>query len=464
MIISFSVENFLSIRDEQVLSFEATSENRYTEFFIREVGKYKLLKLGALYGANASGKTNILKALDLLIDLVTKSRSADREINFTPFLLDQENIISNCKMTLKFLLKSEDKFIEHVYELRFNQKEIVSEILKFYPSQAPALLFKRVKADNTRGYYLKFGEYSKLKKEEQNLLESSTLNNNTILSSFNKVNPLIPKVKRVRDWFDEFLSKFISLDSSTLNKKSDEFFSGSVKKQQILRQLLIKADYNISNIQITKEKRKLSDKNKVFINQLFNTIFSMNGDSNEKIQSNFAEQLKSTTEIEEVRKGFYHSTEVKGNEQVSLIPYNLESNGTKRSYELSAPLIDSLINDKMIIFDEIESSLHFDLVKFFILVFLANSQYSQMLFTTHNLLLLDWDVLRHDVIWFTEKKNDGSTDLYSLADFNELNRSKVLKRYLSGQFGAIPEIFDYTLDSKLLDEVRYGRKKQKKEN
>jgi AAA15 family ATPase/GTPase len=162
--------------------------------------------------------------------------------------------------------------------------------------------------------------------------------------------------------------------------------------------------------------------------------------------------------INRIQKELSHVFKVKGELKEGNLPYLLESNGTKRSYELAAPLIENLVSGKLMIIDEIESSLHFDLVKYIILVFLANSENSQMLFTTHNLLLLDWDILRHDVIWFTEKKEDGSTELYSLAEFKELNRSNILKRYLSGQFGAKPDIYDYKLNLQDLKEDSSGKK------
>ncbi len=461
MIVSFSVSNFLSVKEEQVLSFEATSDNKYEDYFVRDYGKYRILKMGILYGANASGKTNILKAINLLNILVTESRSADRKINYTPFLFDPQYENSNCKMNLKFFINDKDKYIEHIYEIEFNEDEVVYESLKFYPGQGPALLYERKMDKNLeRGFYLKFGDYSRLKSEEQNVLESSTLNNNTILSVLNKINPLLPNVKRVRKWFDNYFTKFIEINSTSLEKESDNFFSDSSIKQVVLDQLMKKASSDIVKINISKDKIILSDKVKNNLHKLWSTIllFGEEDDNENREISNFEKRINGVRDLAKINKTISHEITINGDTTEKLLPFILESNGIKRSFHLAAPLIDSLINSKILILDEIESSLHFDLVKFFILVFLANSGDSQMLFTTHNLLLLEWKILRHDVIWFTEKKEDGSTDLYSLSDFNELNRSNVLKRYLSGQFGAKPDIYDYKLDLSELKDESNGKK------
>ncbi|MDP8210953.1 MAG: ATP-binding protein [Candidatus Stygibacter australis] len=457
MIISFSVSNFLSIKEEQVLSFEASSDESYNEYFIREIGKYRLLKMGIIYGANASGKTNILKALDVLRQLVTRSRDADKDIYYTPFLFDDEYKTGNCKMKLEFLVGDEGKYVKHIYELEFNAKEIVNESLKYYPGQQPAMIYNRVKNTNLeRGYTLKFSNGSKPKSEEQNILESSTLINNTILSAFNKVNPIIPKTKRVRKWFDYYMTRLLSQENKADEKTADVFFKKSIQRQGILNEFIKKADYNVSKFIISEGNWKFTEDRKDFALKFGELIYSL--DESNSAMSNWKNQIDKITQLPITKKELSHVYKVKGELKEGNLPYLLESNGTKRSFELAAPLIENLMKGKIMILDEIESSLHFDLVKYIILVFLANSENSQMLFTTHNLLLLDWDILRHDVIWFTEKKEDGSTDLYSLADFKELNRSNILKRYLSGQFGAKPDIYDYKLNLQDLKEDSSGKK------
>ena len=456
MIISFSVSNFLSIKEEQVLSFEASSDMSYNEYFIRELGKYRLLKMGIIYGANASGKTNMLKALDVLRQLVTKSRDADKNIYYTPFLFDDEYSVGNCKMKLEFLVEDEGIFIRHIYELEFNAKEIVTESLKYYQSQQPSWIFRRIKNNELeRGYSLEFTN-EKLKQEEKNILESSTLINNTILSAFNKVNPIIPKTKRVRKWFDYYMTQLLSQENKADEKTADVFFKNSTQRQRVLNEFIKKADYNVSKFIISEENVKFTEDRKSFALKIGELIFSL--DESNSGMSNWENQIDKITELPVIKKELSHVYKVKGELKESNLPYLLESNGTKRSFELAAPLIENLISGKLMIIDEIESSLHFDLVKYIILVFLANSENSQMLFTTHNLLLLDWDILRHDVIWFTEKKEDGSTELYSLAEFKELNRSNILKRYLSGQFGAKPDIYDYKLNLQDLKEDSSGKK------
>jgi len=132
------------------------------------------------------------------------------------------------------------------------------------------------------------------------------------------------------------------------------------------------------------------------------------------------------------------------------LDYSYESAGTKRYYQL-AGLLDLLIRNEIIVpIDEIESSLHPDSIKHFLLTFLANSKESQLIATTHfRELLMEKNIFRNDVIWFTEKKVDGSTDLYSLTDFDSSvvrNTSSIYNAYKIGKLGAIPNLDDYYLD------------------
>ena len=355
-------------------------------------------------------------------------------------------------MKLVFLIKEKDKYIKHIYAIEFNSKEIVYESLKFYPGQQPALIYERRKDEELeRGYSLAFGKDSKPKSEEQNILESNTLRNNTILSALNKVNLIIPNVRRVKRWFDDYISALFLPYSADQERDSDLFFHKSENRKRVLSEFLRKADYNVTEFIFSDQKWQIS-LGKDYNAQMRNRLAHQTEIEIMEILSQYNENLN------QFKKGLVHNYTVNGKEEERELSYTSESNGTKRSFELAAPLIDSLVSGKLVIIDEIESSLHFDLVKYIILVFLANSEDSQMLFTTHNLLLLDWEILRHDVIWFTEKKEDGSTELYSLADFNELNRSNILKRYLSGQFGAKPDIYDYKLDLRAMKEESDGKK------
>jgi len=446
MILNYKVRNFLSIKDEQTLSFEATSENKYNEYYIVDTGKYKILKMGALYGANASGKTNILKALDLLRTIATRSREIDSPIQYSPFKFDPEFENGNCNMELHFVIEEDNKYIEHFYEIEFNQREIIKETLTYYPSTQPALIYERKKDDNKeRNFSLKLGK-RKMAPGEQNVLESATLPNTSILSSFNKINPVFPLARRVRDWFVSHLLPVI-LPESNLTKYSFDYFNKSTAKKQVLNQILNNSDFNINQIIISEKEEEFTGTIKSILDR----------DGKLELTEEVITELGRMQTMKRQFISIDHNVIDSNHESDCELPLEVESNGTKRSFGLSAPIINSLVTDKCLVIDEIESSLHFELMKYFILVFLANSNNSQMIFSTHNLLLLDWEVIRNDVIWFTEKRKDASTELYSLAEFKGLNRSSIFRKYMSGQFGAKPNIYDYKLDINSIREEENGK-------
>lgn len=129
MIINFSVRNFRSIKDEQTLSFEASKNTDYEEYMVINAGKYRLLKMAALYGNNASGKTNVLIALVCLRELITNTRERGTQLPFWPFMFDEQTVKENCRMTIKFLVRVEDGVKEYRYCIEFNKQMIVQEKL-----------------------------------------------------------------------------------------------------------------------------------------------------------------------------------------------------------------------------------------------------------------------------------------------------------------------------------------------
>lgn len=423
MIIEFSVKNYLSIHEKQTLSFEADFSAEREDDFVRKIGKYRILKMGILYGANASGKTNILKALQFLLDLVKSRRKRNEKLNFTPFLFNEQCRNSNAEMELIFLIEIKEEYKKFVYEIEFNNDEIVREKLQYYPSIQPALVFERVKNKHS-DFDFTHGNTTKLSATQVELIKSEVLPNTSILSVFQEKNPEFPLAKYAFNWFENFMLPIIT-PKTILSNYSKKFFIENPEYKPDLIQFIENADLNITNYNLNEREEKIS-------NSLRNFLLHIKELPDMKI----SDTMK-TFEL-----NFIHSV----NEEEQLIPFDLESLGTKRIFGLSAPFLRTLKENKFLFIDEIESSLHFDMIKYLILVFLSNSKNSQMLFTTHNLLLLDWDILRNDVIWFTDKNPDASTELYSLSEFKGLNRKNILKHYLAGNFGAKPDIWKYKLD------------------
>ena len=405
MYIDLSVRNLFSFGEEQTFSFKAYDKIKdYEKDFIVEIGKYKLLKMLMIYGANASGKTNILKCFSLLNELILDKRDIDHEINSKPFLLDP--VFKNQPSTLiaNFLVKKKDNYIRYKYEINFTSEEIINEKLEYYPTIQPALVFERKKENaNERGMVLKVGSTISLSKADREVILANTLKNNTILSVFNRVNPLFEHAKNVWKWHFDRVSMFIDNNTDTLDYTINKI-KEKTELAEKFRDLLRQADFNISKI--------LVDNNKEVQITLFPSMDLKIQHIAKKDKANIYAQFNS----------------------------DQESEGTMRYLSLLAPFYVITSTSKLMLFDEIENSLHYDLQKLLLLMFLKNSSDSQLIVTTHNPLFLAWDIMRYDVIWFAEKLETGQTELFSLIDFNNLKRENVMKKYLIGNYGAVPNI------------------------
>ena len=432
MLINFSVKNFRSIKEEITLSFEATNSLELEDYYIIEPKpNLRLLKLGIIYGSNASGKTTILRAIkfirDLTIDPLDKKTDS---LNFQPFLFDTKTSKENSHFSIEFIQNE----VKYLYKLELNNDAIISEELFFF-NPNKALVFKRSTDSSKQVSKIIFGSKIKINKRHKSTLEANTLWNNTVLGGYLKTNFDSHELQETTDWFEEKLKALITPKTNLLGYISSKLESEEINKNQIV-DLLKKADFNISDIIIKKEE---NDVDSEFIEFLSNkTIIS-----EERLS-----KIKDTGKIESKEIHFKHSID-KTNTEYSL-PYKDESQGTQRYYQFSG-LLDLMFNNETIFsIDELESSLHPDLLKHFLLTFLANSKKSQLIATSHHReLLMDRDIFRNDAIWFTEKNEDGSTELFSLEDFDSSiirNTSSIFNAYKTGKLGAVPNLSDYYMD------------------
>lgn len=429
MIINFSVKNFGCIKDKITLSFEATSSNYLEEYYIVEPKKgLKLLKLGLIYGPNASGKTNILRALDFLRFIILKPFDKKTKIfNFTPFLFDENTPNSNTFFSIEFFSQG----VKYHYNVELNKNAIIFETLYFH-NPNKALLFERHTKINTQLTEIKFGSKIKIPKKYKIALETNTLWNNTVLGGFLKTNFECEELQIATQWFENNLKAIVEPRNDFMGFISGKIEQGEIDKKNVI-EILKKADLKIEDIIFEEKEINVDEKLLKFLLSTPLTKDEINQIKNEK-----------KLNVKEVK--FRH----KIGEKSFDLDYSYESAGTKRYYQL-AGLLDLIIRNEIIVpIDEIESSLHPDLIKHFLLTFLVNSKNSQLIATTHfRELLMEKNIFRNDVIWFTEKKVDGSTDLYSLADFDSSvvrNTSSIYNAYKIGKLGAIPNLDDYYLD------------------
>ncbi|WP_423735802.1 AAA family ATPase [Chitinophaga caseinilytica] len=434
MIIDFSIQNYRSLKDKVTISFEPENSDRLEDFYIIEpVSGLKLLKLGIIYGPNGSGKTTILKALDFLRDLVINSATQkQRLLNLEPFLFDIDSRNSPTLFTLNFVAEGK----KYLYEVSVNKHAITSESLYFY-SPKKALVFERGTDVFKQLAIIKFGSKIKLRKAEEDTLVTNTLWNATVLGSFLRTNIDSIELQNVTDWFFYTLNDLVTPETDLFRDTSIQLSQSTKSKQNVLS-FMKKAGFGITDIGV--EEKDVDDNVKewlVVINQQLKKGGA--GLDLDTIKSAMDFDIK-----------FEHSIK-KDNEITSFaLSYEDESQGTKRYFQFSGLLHDMLTSTKVVFIDELESSLHPDLVKHFLLLFLVNSKSSQLIATTHyRELLMEKDMLRDDAIWFTEKKPDGGVDLYSLSDFDSSvirDTSSIFNAYKSGKLGAVPALSDYYIN------------------
>ena len=401
MIVNFSIQNFGSIKDKQTLSFEAdTSEHLEDTYVVHTAGK-RLLKLALIYGANASGKTTILKAFDFLRDLVVNPKEKKTDIlDFSPYLFDANTPEQPTELTIEFVYEG----VCYHYEVAFMRQAVISEAL-YIDIFEKIFVYSRTTDIEEQLTKISFGDRITLDKNSQQVLELNTLWNNTVLGGFLKTNVNLETFKQVVDWFRNYLKPIIAPQTELGRYVTDKIDEKKIAKEEVL-EILKKADFNISDIII--ERRK-----------------------------------DSIWEIDSINLFSEHTV----NNISYKLPMEQESEGTKRFYGFAGLLALLIKSPTVFPIDELESSLHPDLYTHFLLSFLQNAKQSQLIATTHNReLLADRDIFRDDVIWFTDKSKDCATELYSLADFDTSTIKNILNAYKIGKFSGVPRLSDTFID------------------
>jgi AAA15 family ATPase/GTPase len=426
MILSFSVQNFLSFRDKVTLSFESTNDKHLEEFHVVQVNpKTRINKLGVVYGANASGKSNLVKAFHFLnVFFDDTNQNKEKPLPFYPFLMDEPSELRNTIFELVFFIDS----IKHVYELEVNRKQVITERLKKYKSVRPTELFSRWLEDDIT--MIGFNESLKISSVVKEELQVKCLHNMSVFAAYKMINAHLPEVDEVATWISQQLLSVVTPETKLLEYTKDAIRKNEEARNYVLG-LMHQADFNIKDIVFNKIEHRLNDK------QLAE-LLSLSSISVE--EKSYIAQNKTLKVL-----NVHYSHEVvsdDGESRLVDLPEILQSDGTLRTMGLGGVFHRVLASNGFVAIDELESSLHPKLIRYLVETFLRESDRAQLLFTTHyDGLLAEDDLLRKDTIWFTEKHEDGATTLYSLSDFNGLNRiSSLQKAYQYGKFGAVPNI------------------------
>lgn len=414
MIFEFSITNTYSIKEKQTISFEATggAENDATHCI--EYGENKFLKLVCLYGANASGKTKMAEAFNYYIAIMIKSFARlqpTEDMHFVPFMFDEESRNAPGEFEIIFYAEDFEKksgVIRYEYQLKINKTCVLEETLFYSPKGQRKLIF-----DRKKGQPVKWGvDVTGAKK----IIEGMTRDNCSLISAGAQAqHPIFFFI------YNHFTARYIGL----VNLSKNSFLPYIAQrmeedldfKNKVINLLSFSDFGNISEIKIKREE--MPDSILARYPMEVQREIAMRGERPVNRKISFVHHYESDCEL----------------------PFFLESAGTQRIMELALPLVDITQRPSVCFIDELESSLHQELLEMFLQLFLECSSDSQMLFTTHNQELLDSDLLRDDEIWFCNRAADGSSKYSSIPDYTGIRKEVSRKRlYKADKFGALPNI------------------------
>lgn len=429
MIIDFTISNFRSIKEAQTLSFEATDDTHLEDYFVVKKGKYRLLKLASILGANASGKSNVIRAFSIFPNLVLHPcENKNDKISFDNFALDENTRFQDSEMMVNFLCGE----AKYHYEVCFNNNRVCHELLTCLPfdKSREHKVFERDTDKESLVSSITIGLNYPGVSSEIRKLTTNLLHNRTVFGAFQKSNVNIPWMKTIVDWISNYCMPIVKTSEQGLSEFTTRNISQNYISKNQVASLLQKADVGIYDFAIKKVENPIPA----------DVVDMIQNDPN--TPNELKERIKIHPTSEDTKVMMMHQ----GAQGGVFFDFNEESRGTQRYYELSGVLLRLINESHIVAIDELEFSMHPDLYEHFLVTFLTNAKESQLMFTTHmREFLADRDLFRDDSVWFTQKNEMGATELYSLADFGTEVLRKANSRYnayRSGRLGAVPQLGD----------------------
>ena len=411
MLIQFNFKNFKSFRDEATLDLSAAKMTEFSDRVVSE-GNDKILPLAAIYGANASGKSNIYNAFGYMADYVIESfKYGDEEEKFeeyrpTPFLFDSVSNDAESSFEVYFTIPGDKAEKTYNYGFCIDRHGVTEEWLnvKAKTARKYASVFYRSTEEDTL-------DLSGLPKSSKDNIQVALEKQVLIVSLGAKLK--VNKCKDIRDWFmaNEFADFGDPFTNFFLLRRLPKGFVKDTSVQKKVIEYFASFDEHIKDFEIEK--------------------LPHDADSKEE-----------TYKISSLHKKIDSDT-------FGAIPLSMESAGTLKMFALYPELQDVLEKGSVFFIDELNARLHPLLVRNFLLTFLnpeINTKHAQLIFTTHDTWQLSNQLLRRDEVWFTEKDEQGISKLYSLADFVDESGARIRKdesyekNYLIGKYGAIPTL------------------------
>lgn len=411
MLIQFNFKNFKSFRDEASLDLSAAKMTEFSDRVVSE-GNDKILPMAAIYGANASGKSNIYNAFEYMADYVVESfKYGDEEEKFeeyrpTPFLFDSVSNDAESSFEVYFTIPGDKAEKTYNYGFCVDRHGVTEEWLnsKAKTARKYTSIFYRSTEENTL-------DLSGLPKSSRDNIQVALEKQVLIVSLGAKLK--VTKCKDIRDWFmaNEFADFGDPFTNFFLSRRLPKGFVDDASVQKKVIEYFASFDEHIKDFEIEK--------------------LPHDADSKEE-----------TYKISSLHKKIDSDT-------FAAIPLSMESAGTLKMFALYPKLQDVLEKGSVFFIDELNARLHPLLVRNFLLTFLnpeINTKHAQLIFTTHDTWQLSNQLLRRDEVWFTEKDEQGISKLYSLADFVDESGTRIRKdesyekNYLIGKYGAIPTL------------------------
>ncbi|MDR2866355.1 MAG: ATP-binding protein [Methanomassiliicoccaceae archaeon] len=406
MLLEFTVENFKSFRDRTTFSMEATADKKHTDNVIEvKDKKLRLLRTSMIYGANASGKTNLIEAMHLFRTFVALSQThvSGAKLTHTPFIFEESCSKKPTAMELKFLKND----VVYEYAFSYDPDRIISESLVYYPNGRKAVVFERT------GQTFTFTKNKRRQGQDAERVNEAAL----YLSVSAAFNYEISRT--VVEWMTKKLMVFAGADPLW----SINILLKTINEDVLFKKRVLNA-FRIADLGITGIK-----------------------DRNAKNTNKDAKYMLSVPTVQSllpdiwVRHSFKDTFGRKTEKELRL---NQESSGTVQFISIIGPIISTLTEGGTIVVDEMDVNFHPELCKWIVNLFhdpSENPKGAQLIFNTHDLELQDQDLVRRDQIWFVEKDWETRiSSLFSLTEFKERNDRDIRKAYISGRYGAKPFI------------------------
>lgn len=417
MLLQFSVNNYKSIKDTITFSMATSSKDEGNSF---NIGKYELLKSAIIYGANASGKSNFLKAMAFMGKIVLNKnkviQSTDTLEHF-PFKLNTDTQNSSSTFEIVCFINN----IKYRYGFEIDDTTVYAEWLYADEKGKESKLFYRDVEEDDYINPTKFKEgYKSFDKKE---LKINVPQNQLFIWKCDQNDGKVSK--SILGWFNKFNLIDGMEHDGYIGFAMDQMENEDFKNEIV--NLVKTADIGIEDIILEREKVP---------SEFFEEM---------SIPSDLKEKILEGGGLQRVLLNTYHKQYDENDNEVGKIIFELdeeESKGTRKFFKMSAPILNTLREGKVLIIDELDASLHPMLTRHLIKLFhneKINTKNAQLIFATHDTNMLTPTMFRRDQIWLTEKDKFGATDIYSLAQLKDVIKNENFeKQYIQGKYGAIP--------------------------